>query len=61
MKNRLPYHQLVLGLDKLFFGDTLNNMQQAEERIDTIDAYMESCGWTWDELINYNEVDSVSN
>ena len=52
---RLSYNQMVLGLDQLFFSDKLENMEQAEERADTIEAYLESCGWTWDELLNYKE------
>lgn len=45
---RIPYQQLVLELDKLFFGGQITNRNQAEERAETIDAYLEACGWTWD-------------
>lgn len=48
---KLPYNQLVLGLDKLFFGDKIENQEQAEERIDTIEAYLEACGWSWDSIL----------
>jgi hypothetical protein len=60
MKNRLPYSQMVLGLDKLFFGDRLDNIEDAENRIETIDAYMEACGWSWDDMLNYNEAETIS-
>lgn len=52
---RIPYDQLVIGLDKLFFGRKLENMEQAEEQDEIIQAYMEACGWTWDDLLNYEE------
>lgn len=45
---KITYEQLVIGLDKLFFGRKLENQEQAEEQADTIDAYLEACGWTWD-------------
>lgn len=45
---KIPYEQLVIGLDKLFFGRKLENQDQAEEQADTIDAYLEACGWNWD-------------
>lgn len=57
---KIPYEQLVIGLDKLFFGRKLENMEQATEQADTIEAYMEACGWTWDDLLNYEEVSKVS-
>lgn len=52
---KIPYEQLVIGLDKLFFGRKLENMEQATEQADTIEAYMEACGWSWDDLLNYEE------
>ena len=48
---KLPYEQMVIGLDKLFFQGDLSNLQQATDRIDTIDAYLEACGWTWDDIL----------
>ncbi len=50
MRNRLPYSQLVIELDKLFFS-RIDSDQQAEERVDTIEAFLEACGWTWDEVL----------
>jgi hypothetical protein len=52
---RLSYSQMVLGLDQLLFGGKLENIEQAEECAATIEAYMQACGWTWDELLNYKE------
>jgi hypothetical protein len=48
---RISYQELVIGLDKLFFGGQISNQEQAEERADTIDAYLEACGWTWDLIL----------
>lgn len=48
---RIPYQQMVIGLDKLFFGGTITNGDQAEERADTIEAYLEGCGWDWDSVL----------
>lgn len=56
---RVPYEQFVIGLDNLFFGTKIENMEQAEERADTIDAYMEACGWTWDDLLNHEETSNI--
>jgi hypothetical protein len=49
---RIPYSQLVIELDKLFFGGQITNMEQAEERRETIEAYLEGCGWDWDSIID---------
>ena len=46
--NRMPWSQFVIGLDRLMLDGHIANMQQAEERAETIDAYLEACGWTWD-------------
>jgi hypothetical protein len=40
----------VIELDKLFFS-RIDSDQQAEERVDTIEAFLEACGWTWDEVL----------
>jgi len=45
---RIPWSQLTLELDKLFLGGHIANQEQAEERAETIEAYLEACGWTWD-------------
>lgn len=43
---KIPYSQLVIELDKLFFGNTL-----AQDRAETIDALLEACGWNWDMVL----------
>lgn len=48
---KIPYDQFVIGLDKLFFGRKLESQDQAEDQADTIDAYIEACGWTWDDML----------
>lgn len=53
MSRRLPYDQMIIELDKLFFGGTIENMEQAEDRADTIEAYLESCGWSWDAIVEH--------
>ena len=50
---RLSYEQMVLGLDQLFFGGKLSNQDEAVERADTIDAYIEACGWSWDSILEH--------
>lgn len=45
---KIPWSQLTLELDRLFFGGHIANQEQAEERAETIEAYLEACGWTWD-------------
>jgi len=45
---RIPWSQLTLELDRLFFGGHIANQEEALQRADTIDAYLEACGWTWD-------------
>jgi hypothetical protein len=45
---RIPWSQLTLELDRLFLGGHIANMEQAEERSETIEAYLEACGWNWD-------------
>jgi hypothetical protein len=49
---RIPYNQMVIGLDRLMFHLPIENQQQALERAATIDAYLEACGWNWDDLLN---------
>lgn len=44
---RLSYSQLVLGLDRLYFGGDY----EAEPQALTVEAYLESNGWNWDDLL----------
>ena len=48
---RIPYAQMVIELDKLMFGGKIENEQQALERADTIEAFLEASGWNWDQII----------
>lgn len=48
---RISYQELVIGLDKLFFGGQISNQTEAEERAETIEAYLEACGWSWDSIL----------
>ncbi len=48
---RISWSELTLGLDRLFFGGHIANMEQAEERAETIDAYLEASGWDWDSVL----------
>ena len=60
---RIPYSQLVIELDKLMFGGKIENEQQALERADTIEVYLEATGWTWDMIlgeISLEEIKPVS-
>lgn len=50
---KLPYAQLVLELDKLFFGGKIDNQEQAIERADTIEGLLEATGWNWDMIIEH--------
>jgi hypothetical protein len=57
---RIPYSQLVIELDKLMFGGKIENEQQALERADTIEVYLEATGWTWDDILAVGSEDSIS-
>jgi hypothetical protein len=53
-KMKLSYQQMVVGLDKLFFCANLNESQsETIERANTIEAYIESCGYTWKDITDY--------
>lgn len=53
MTKRISYQQMIIGLDALFFSKPLQSTEQAIERVDTIEAYLESCGYTWDDILDY--------
>lgn len=48
--NKLPYQQVSDQIDRLFFSPLYPN-ETTELRSLTIEAYIESAGWTWDEVI----------
>lgn len=50
---KIPFNQMIIGLDDLFFrGKPLQCIQDGMERVDTIEAYLEGCGWSWDDIIS---------
>lgn len=50
---RISYEQMIIGLDNLFFSNPVQSVKQATERIETIEAYLDSCGYTWDDILNH--------
>jgi hypothetical protein len=56
---RVPFSQMVIGLDKMFFGTQLGGMHATSLQADAIDQYLVNCGWDWDSVIEYmcNEQD----
>lgn len=48
---KIPYDQFSIELDKLMFGGQVENLTQAEERIDTIEAFMDATNYTWDDVL----------
>jgi len=42
---RIPFNQFIVGLDKLMFGVASADVQK---QADTIEAYLEATGYTWD-------------
>lgn len=66
---KIPFDQFIIGLDNLFFsGKPLQSIQDGIERVDTIEAYLDACGYTWDDVLDhmlaeelpYEEVQRVS-
>lgn len=51
---KIPYHQLVIELDKLMFNikPDENGNDKTEERASMIEAYLISCGWDWNSYLN---------
>lgn len=63
MSLKVPYDQMVIELDKLLLGGTIQNMDQAQDRADTIEAYLEACGWSWETVVEHmaNESNTIRN
>lgn len=59
---KISYEQMIMGLDQLFMGGKISNQEEAERRADTIDAYLEGCGWDWDSILEAmsSEPESIS-
>jgi hypothetical protein len=50
---RIPYDQMITGLDALFFSKPLQSIAEAIERVEIIEAYLDSCGYTWDDILDH--------
>jgi hypothetical protein len=51
---KIPFDQMIIGLDDLFFrGKPLQTIQDGIERVDTIEAYLEATGYTWDDILDH--------
>ena len=51
---KIPFDQMILGLDKLFgINQPLDSLKDELERIDTISAYLEAAGYTWDDVLDH--------
>lgn len=48
---KVPYHQMTIELDKLMFGASLPDVENIKDRAEVIEAYLASCGWAWDEVL----------
>ncbi len=55
---KLSYEQMIIGLDKLMFQGDLRSLKDAEERMETIEAYIASTGWTWQLITDYMSEES---
>lgn len=47
---RSSYQDLLLGLDQLFFTPLVQH-ETAEDRAQTIEAFLAAKSWTWDEIL----------
>lgn len=51
---KIPFDQMIIGLDDLFFrGKPLQSIQDGIDRVDTIEAYLEATGYTWDDILDH--------
>lgn len=51
---KIPINQMLIGLDDLFFrGKPLQSIQDGMEQVDTIEAYLEATGYTWDDILDH--------
>lgn len=48
---KISYKEVSSNLDKLFFLPLSFN-ETIEQRKITIDSYLESVGWSWDDIVN---------
>ena len=54
---KIPYAQLIIGLDQLFFGKM--GSESVEARAEAIERYLSSNGWTWEEYHKVNPFDEA--
>ena len=50
---KISFEQMIIGLDDLFFGKTLQSVQEATDRADLIEAYLEVTGYSWNDIIDH--------
>lgn len=48
---RLDFKKMLIGLDQLMLQGKINNQEQAAQYADAIDNYLETSGWTWDDVL----------
>jgi hypothetical protein len=53
---KIPFDQMIIGLDNLFFKDHYDVVKDA----DLIDAYIEGCGWDWGSILEYLSKEHLS-
>lgn len=60
---KIPFDQMVIGLDKIMFGADSIHYDKVEDHADAVKAYLEGCGWSWDlviEEMSREEIDTLS-
>jgi hypothetical protein len=50
---RIPYQQMIQGLDQLLFNFRITNQHTTEQYAEVIDEYLQDCQWSWDDIIEY--------
>ena len=50
---RIPYNQMMIGLDQLLLSNQITNHQQAEVYAEAIDNYLAATGWSFDDIIQH--------
>lgn len=51
VRTRQPYQVFLQGLDHLFFSSLLEG-ESPEDRAETIETYLKSNGFSWNDVIN---------
>lgn len=55
---KIPYAQLIIGLDQLFFGKM--GSESVEARAEAIERYLSSNGWTWEEVHEASAIEEAT-